>query len=132
MRVFLAISVSAAACSAWPAATTAQTVSEIESSGAVCMAKLGDEGASFNIILPERFRENMLGKGYNDVACASVFGAKSRVATYRDTVCDMASNSSNVVQDNYEETLGERPAVLCAFAEAVLGDWERQEQRVGE
>jgi hypothetical protein len=41
---------------------------------------------------------------------------------------DLASIRTEEVQLSYREKLGERPAVLCALAEAVIGPWAQRGQ----
>jgi hypothetical protein len=109
-------------------ALAAQGQPEIPASAA-CMVLVQPDGQSVSIILPAMFVGQMSKRGYASADCSLAFGAFSRVEAWRDNVCDLASIRTEEVQLSYREKLGERPAVLCAYAEAVIGRWVPKNQR---
>lgn len=96
---------------------------------AICMAREQSSGNNLSIVLPSGFESAMEGKGFQVVTCVEAFRASHQLAAYRDTICDLAANPSELVQEEQEQRFGERPAVLCALAEAVLGPSVRREIR---
>ena len=92
---------------------------------AICMSRAQSDGTPFSIVLPPAYEDSMEAEGYSRVNCTDVFKARSSVLAYRDTICEIASNPSASVQERYKERLGENPSVLCALAEASVGEWKR-------
>lgn len=79
------------------------------------------DGTAFSIILPRMFAERMEKRGFAATDCSAAFRSNSRIEAWRDNICEVASNKTEEVQQMYLASLGERPAVLCALAEAVIG-----------
>lgn len=79
-----------------------------------------------------RGAQSLQKKGFRPVACAAD-GMASRTAgasdagltAWRDEMCELASVGNVAVQNQLERALGERPAVLCAYGEALSGPWDR-------
>lgn len=117
-----------AVVSGWSGAASQQSSFDFEPS-AICMARELTSGNNLSIVLPSGFEGAMEGKGFQVVTCAEAFRASHQVSAYRDTICDLAANPSELVQEEQEQRFGERPAVLCAMAEAVLGPSVRREIR---
>lgn len=66
-------------------------------------------------------------RGFKQTTCAQG-GLKTPtdLGDYRDQVCNLAAYGNEAVQSQIYETLGEYPAVLCAYAEKVSGAWDRR------
>jgi len=126
--VFLAVAACliASASLVAPIPAAAQQNDDDLDSFAVCMVRTQSDGELLSIILPPAFEDAMEAEGFERLLCSDAFTARSRVLSYRDTVCDLASIQSESVQESYEEKLGERPAVLCALAQASVGEWQRR------
>jgi hypothetical protein len=88
---------------------------------AICMMREQADGTDLSIILPKVFAERLEKRGFVVADCKAAFKSDSRIKAWRDSICDVASNRTEEVQLKYDESLGERPAVLCALAEAVIG-----------
>ncbi|MCB0072196.1 MAG: hypothetical protein KDE20_12090 [Caldilineaceae bacterium] len=128
-----------------PAATPAQDNDDANAdlrSNAVCMLRpFGDvpqvpvarRGQPFRILTIERAASGLEAKGFTRVDCtvADLVLAGKR-AGWRDEICELASKGNEAVQNQLERAYGERPAVLCAMAEAVAGQWERPGRGSGE
>lgn len=83
-------------------------------------------GQAFRILVVEAVVPALEAKGYTQVECktADLVLADKRNG-YRDQICRLAANGNEAVQNQNERALGERPAVLCAAAEAAVGEWDR-------
>ena len=112
-----------------PQGAGAQVSWEQNYPGVVCMQRAQADGEVLKVVLPDTYQASLSDKGFEIVPCSSAFVAESRVKAFRDTVCDLAAIANQEVQSDYEAKLGERPAVLCAFAEAAMGRWQRYEER---
>lgn len=90
----------------------------------LCMAfKNGSDAES--VLVPATDRAAMQAKGFEVRLCAARFGSAAQRGRWRDQICGFAAFQSEPMQEQYERLFGERPAVLCAMAERVVGDWVR-------
>ena len=96
----------------------------------LCMVKEQADTADFMVFLPPAYASALDGKGFAPVNCAVAFQSPSSVEAYRNFVCDLAANPSEEVQAGHTDALGEAPAVLCAFAEAVSGQSLPRDKRI--
>lgn len=92
----------------------------------VCMARASTDGSRLSIILPAANATVMQAKGFAPLLCHDVFASQADIAAYRDGICGIASSWREELQDHFENVHGERPAVLCALAEAASGRWKRK------
>lgn len=83
-------------------------------------------GQPFHIVTVERAVPGLEAKGFARVDCTAADLARGeRRSGWRDEICKLASEGNEAVQNQLERAYGEKPAVLCAMAEAVAGQWER-------
>lgn len=94
-----------------------------------CMSRVTGNGHTLSVYLPGAFSGTLAEKGFQPVDCQTAFTTRSSVKGYRDTICDMAVNPSSEMQAQHASNLGESPAILCAFAEAVAGQWVPRQSR---
>jgi hypothetical protein len=98
---------------------------------AVCMARVlrdvpqvrgAQQGGSFKILVVRASLPSLKSKGFVEIDCgeAKLRSAQQQTA-YRDSVCELAATGNQAVQAQYEQALGERPAVLCANAQLATG-----------
>ncbi|MCP5384193.1 MAG: hypothetical protein H6919_03285 [Sphingomonadaceae bacterium] len=101
--------------------------------GDVPQVPVARRGQPFRILTIERAASGLEAKGFTRVDCtvADLVLAGKR-AGWRDEICELASKGNEAVQNQLERAYGERPAVLCAMAEAVAGQWERPGRGSGE
>jgi hypothetical protein len=86
-------------------------------------------GQSFLILTVARAVPNLETKGFARVDCAATdFAQADARKSWRSRICHQASEGGRSDQDRLEQTYGERPAVLCAMAEAVEGQWNGRDQ----
>lgn len=113
-----------------------------EGSALVCMARVLDEvaqvpaakrGQRFRIIAIERIAPSLEAKGFERADCSTADLASSNSRnSWRNEICELASTGNEAVQNQLERAYGERPAVLCAAAELVAGQWQRPGKRKGQ
>ena len=122
--------------SSTPAAPSAFAQESQGAESVVCLARpLSDvpqvsqasRGQAFRILAVEAVVPTLEAKGFMRVECknADLVLATKRNG-YRDQICEAASFGNEAVQNQFERAMGERPAVLCAAAEAAVGPWIRR------
>ncbi|WP_257594807.1 hypothetical protein [Parerythrobacter lacustris] len=86
-------------------------------------------GKPFLILTVARAVPNLEAKGFARVDCAATdFARADARKSWRSQICSQASEGGRADQDRLEQTYGERPAVLCAMAEAVEGPWNGRDR----
>lgn len=131
----LAVSIPAAA----PAQTEEQTKGGMVDAVPVCMIRpLGDvpqvptarRGRPFRIITLERAAPGLEAKGFTRVDCTTADLVQvDKRRGWRNEICEIAAVGNEAVQNQFERAYGERPAVLCAAAQLVVGPWDRKRAR---
>lgn len=117
-----------------PARAQTSSVAEIDSTP-VCMLRpypsnphvpVERRGQPFRILTIEASVPALEDKGFSRVDCttADLVRADKR-GSWRDEICELAATGNTSVQNQLERALGERPAVLCAGAQAAAGEWDR-------
>lgn len=81
------------------------------------------------MLVPRSMVETVGKAGYAPVPCANVFVSVEEQRKFRDAICDFVASQSESQQDQFESANGIRPNVLCAMAEAVVGQWDSRENR---
>lgn len=110
-----------------PSASIAQT--------AICMARpkssvenvrADQRGLPTFILANAGLAPGLRAKGFTEVQCetAGLVRPEQRLA-WRDQICELSSFGNESFQRQFERGLGEKPAVLCAAAESVTGQWDR-------
>lgn len=103
------------------AATATCMSRSIEPSG-----RAGEKLRPVNVLAIEGAIEMLAKKGFIVTNCEEVgLATAADRNAWRDDICTLASQGNVAVQNQLEGALGERPAVLCAMAEALAGPWLR-------
>ena len=97
--------------------------------GAVCMSRVIRDEDRFWIIVPAKDARTMMVKGFVPGHCRMAFGSQEQREAWRDQICHIASTWREDLQDHFEKTRGERPAVLCGMAELAIGQWTKERAR---
>lgn len=108
----------------WAAPVSAQNENAASRTKPICLVR---PSANLNvapsrIIAPEAARKTLEGKGFEEFVCGKVGFSLPEQIRYRELVCKIAHEETEGMQRQFEGILGERPAVLCAMAELVLGE----------
>jgi len=92
----------------------------------VAQVRHENRGQPFRILTIEGAAKALESKGFTRVDCrtADLVQADKR-GGWRDEICELASTGNEAVQNQLTRAYGERPAVLCAAAEQVAGQWVR-------
>jgi hypothetical protein len=98
-------------------------------SGAVCMSRVIRDDNRFWIIVPSKDVRTMVAKGFVPGPCRMAFGSQEQREAWRDQICHIASSWREDLQDHFEKTRGERPAVLCGMAELAVSQWTKERTR---
>lgn len=73
-----------------------------------------------------------MAKGLKELKCKDTGLRRPKAREeWRDRICTVASEGNEAVQRQLAKVFGEEPAVLCAEAEQVVGQWERKARRRG-
>ena len=101
----------------------------VEGQDFVCMARTRDEAGekTTRIVVPARSHEVMQAKGFETFDCDAGGFPRAEQARFRDEVCGITADQPEGMQQQLEGVFGERPAVLCAMAEIVVGEWDARE-----
>lgn len=91
----------------------------------VCMERVTNKGPSLSILTPSISAEAMEAKGFEIVPCSRKFATQEQQEKWRDSICQIAASWRPDLQDHFELTRGERPAVLCGMAEMAIGQWTK-------
>lgn len=67
---------------------------------------------------------NLERKGFQATECPARFKDPEGLARWRDQICSVASREDEALQDRFEQSWGERAAVLCGSVQQVIGDWD--------
>lgn len=107
----------------------AQVASVNDESTFVCMQRhRGEPGEKVTqIVVPRRAIGAMEMKGFEEFDCTRGGFPPAQQAKFRDEMCQIAADQPEAMQRQLEHVLGERPAVLCAMAEIVVGEWDARE-----
>lgn len=107
--------------------------------GSVCMARpmkkvaqvpVSKRGQLFRVVTVERGVQALEQKGFQRVDCEAADLARvEKRGAWRDEICELASTGNEAVQIQLARAYGEKPAVLCAAAEQVAGQWERKKRK---
>lgn len=111
-----------------PGSVLAQSSPPANPPESVCMLKDGAADA-VKVILPKAAEETMAAKGFVSFDCDRGDFSQAERLSYRDSVCRIAAQETETVQKQFEQVLGERPAVLCGMAELILGAWANPEEQ---
>lgn len=96
-----------------------------------CMARgpNTDGGRITMIVVPSPAVETMSAKGFTEFDCNREGFTLAQQVKFRDEICLIAAEQPEGMQTQLERVMGERPAVLCAMAEIVVGQWNAMEGR---
>lgn len=78
------------------------------------------------VLVPLSDEAAMLAQSFVAVPCSDTFATTTDQLQWRDFICTTTATQNEDVQRQLVDLLGERPAVLCGMAEAVLGPWQRE------
>lgn len=86
-----------------------------------------DRGRKFQIMAVAGSATNFEAKGFVVEDCnVSGFASRGQQIAFRNRMCSLAATGNEAVQNQLERALGEQPSVLCANAELILGEWQRE------
>lgn len=92
----------------------------------VCMVRPTDgDGSPVKVITPQIYSQSLEAKGFTALPCEQAFPTMQDKIAWRDEVCSMVAMQSSDIHDQLEQVFGERPAVLCALAEEIVGPWQQ-------
>lgn len=101
------------------------------SKGNVPQVRSEDRGRKFLIMAVAGSVANFEAKGFEVEDCnESDFSSRGQQIAFRNRMCSLAATGNEAVQNQLERALGEQPSVLCANAELILGEWQRETDRV--
>lgn len=89
--------------------------------GAVCMANDKGNAGKFTILVPRANVEAMKAKGFKLTKCTAKTASRKSRRAWRNSICALAAEPDEALQKHFAEQYGERPSVLCALAEQVVG-----------
>lgn len=102
----------------------------------VCMARaFGDvpqvsrerQAQVYYVAAPSSMSKSLAAKGFTAVDCETAqLATPTAIAAWRDQTCELAAFGNAAVQNQLETALGERPGVLCAMAQVLVGPWDRK------
>ena len=89
----------------------------------VCLVRpsINESVAPSRVIAPKASQESLEKKGFVEFTCGRAGFTRQEQLRFQDFVCRIAVEESEGTQRQFENILGERPAVLCALAEVALG-----------
>jgi hypothetical protein len=120
-----------------PVPLAAQEIAATSLQPGVCMVRQQAAGSELQspltpIVVPVSDTEAMTQSGFGAADCSDVFASADEQRAWRDAICTITATHAEGVQDQLENLLGARPAVLCGMAEQVLGPWQRASGLAGE
>lgn len=98
----------------------------VEGQDYVCMARTREEAGekTTRIVVPAPSIEFMQAKGFAEFDCIRGGFPPVQQVKFRDEICEITADQPEGMQQQLEGVFGERPAVLCAMAEIVVGEWD--------
>lgn len=101
----------------------------VEGQDYVCMARTRDDAGerTTRIVVLTPSVQLMRSRGFAEFGCVQGGFPPAQQIEFRDEICEITADQPEGMQQQLEAVFGERPAVLCAMAEIVVGEWDARE-----